>query len=468
MGLEITKKDYTEEDFDNFHWSLMKETMKINDLLKSGNTIPEKKVGIEIEGWFSEENNPSVKGEVALDKLSNHYVVPEIAKFNFEINSKAFDLNRFAFQKLGENVYSSYRNLYDIAKKEGLELLFIGSMPTLCEKHLELKNMSSRQRYFYLNDYIMGKNNKININIEGDDHLDIYRDNVLSESAATSLQIHLGVEPELSHHYYNASIIASSIMAAVGANSPFLFGKELWHETRIANFEESVQLNSSCEKKLKRVTLGGRFSRDITDLFWENIKSFPVIMPETQSSNINDLSHLNLHNGTIWRWNRPIVTIQDGKIATRIEHRVASSGPTFNDMMANVVLYILLTESLVDRIVDMDYFDDYQTHENNFYKASKQGLEANIKWINGNTYTFKDLFIKEIYPMISKKYTSLNISSDDFKNYIDEIIMPRVTGGQNGAKWQKMHYNKFKSFELLINDYIKNQKTNMPVHTWEL
>ena len=70
----------------------------------------------------------------------------------------------------------------------------------------------------------------------------------------------------------------------VGANSPYLLGKELWRETRIPLFEQATDTRS---EELKdqgvrpRVWFGERWINSIFDLFEENVRYFPALLPIT-------------------------------------------------------------------------------------------------------------------------------------------------------------------------------------------
>jgi hypothetical protein len=58
------------------------------------------------------------------------------------------------------------------------------------------------------------------------------------------------------------------------------------------------------------------------------------------------LSALRLHNGTVWRWNRPCYGVNDGVAHLRIEHRSMPSGPSIIDEMANAAFFYGLITAL--------------------------------------------------------------------------------------------------------------------------
>src|SRR5512133_3071757 len=174
---------------------------------------------------------------------------------------------------------------------------------------------------------------------------------IMPEAACTSTQVHLQVSPEDFAGYWNAAQAIAGVQVAVGANSPFLFGKHLVAESRIPLFEQSTDTRSE-ELKAQgvrpRVWFGERWITSIFDLFEENVRYFPALLPITEDEDplavleaggTPGLHELRLHNGTIYRWNRPIYDVVDGTPHLRVENRVLPAGPTVVDMLANAAFY---------------------------------------------------------------------------------------------------------------------------------
>ena len=96
------------------------------------------------------------------------------------------------------------------------------------------------------------------------------------------MQLHQLVHPERFAAHWNAAQAIAGVQLAVGANSPFFFGKELWRETRIALFEQATDTRPE-ELKAQgvrpRVWFGERWITSIFDLFEENVRYFPALLP---------------------------------------------------------------------------------------------------------------------------------------------------------------------------------------------
>ena len=138
------------------------------------------------------------------------------------------------------------------------------------------------------------------------------------ESACTSIQLHLQVQPERFADHWNAAQVLAGPQLALGANSPFFLGQRLWAETRIPLFTQATDTRSVELKNQgvrPRVWFGERWITSIFDLFEENVRYFPALLPEIydeqpeevfERGEVPELEELRLHNGTVYRWNRPI------------------------------------------------------------------------------------------------------------------------------------------------------------------
>ena len=86
-----------------------------------------------------------------------------------------------------------------------------------------------------------------------------------------------------------------------------------------------------------RVWFGERWITSIFDLFEENVRYFPALLPvcededpvETlERGDVPGLAELRLHNGTVYRWNRPIYDVVRGRQHVRVENRLLPAGPS--------------------------------------------------------------------------------------------------------------------------------------------
>lgn len=477
MGKEIEGKGYSVEEMDEFKKKLTKETELLKfwfdeEMFKKDSF----KTGIELEAWLTNENMlPDPYSVEFLDNLKDEQVVPEIARFNFEINSNPYVLNGRVFSKLQSELTSIWKKCETTARKDSKHALLVGTLPTLRPHMLEMEYLSPQNRYAVMNEQVMKMRDRkpMYIRLEGKDNLYMYMDSVISECAATSLQIHLSVNQDEAKRYYNASMIASPFLIALSANSPYFFGKELWDESRIAIFEQAVDLDAKADggKTLKRVTLGSGYVKEsLFELYEENLNDYPLLLAEDCGSDTKKLEHLNLHNGTIWRWTRPIVGVDsDGKPHLRIEQRTPSAGPTIIDSVANTAFFIGLVDYLAHMEVPPENIISFDEAIHNFYKASRQSFFCQVRWVDGKLHDIKNLLQYEIFPNVKQALLKRGIDKDEVNYYMDQVIYPRLSKGVNGAIWQKAFIHMHgKRFQELLEAYSKNQYDGKPVHEWEL
>lgn len=474
MGQETTGKNYTQQDYDEFYQRLKAETEILGQWLKSQKPFINHRpvVGYELECWLTHENgHPAPLSPEFLNRVQSDQITPELSKFNFEINGTPYDLVEGFCENLEKDIHRLYHLTEEAAQDLDSHVLFMGTYPNLTEDDLNESNITPSNRYAQLNKRINSLRKKdAEININGKDSLNRNLKSILFESQATSLQIHLQTNLSEAKDLYNASVLASPFMAALCANSPFVCGNELWHETRIPIFEQTVSLYRKQEtRECSRVGLGDKYvSECISELFEENL-NFPILLPELKDHSLNQFSHLKFHNGTIWRWNRPIIDFcKDGSPHIRIEHRVPSSGPTLIDVQANIVFYIGLALAIKNIIKDSNIID-FKTNEANFYQASKDGLKANIKWINGEEVEIADFINFNLCHLVKKELLGIGLKKTKIDLLIDTVIKNRVKTLQTGSQWQINYCQKHNNdFYKMIKQYREYQVKNIPVYLWPL
>jgi hypothetical protein len=291
------------------------------------------------------------------------------------------------------------------------------------------------------------------------------------EAATTSLQIHLQVSPRQAIRFFNAAQILSAPMVAVAANAPYLFGKDLWDDTRIPLFEQSVEVQGFKDRDHcadTRVTFGRGYARQsLLECFQENLDCYPVLLPISLPAEAETLSHLRLHNGTIWRWNRPLIGFStQGRPHLRIEHRVASAGPTIADGVANIAFFLGMVQVLARQAIAPESQLDFDQARRNFYAAAKDGLRARITWLDGHKGRLDALILEVLLPMARRGLRELDME-EEIAGYLDAIIEPRVRRGRNGAGWQRAFVAQHGTdMQALTLAYIAHQRTGVPVHEW--
>jgi hypothetical protein len=329
--------------------------------------------------------------------------------------------------------------------------------------------MSQLNRYKALNEHVFKLRNgqPINLDISGKESIKTTHYDVMLESACTSFQLHLQVPIHSAVDFYNISIMLSAPIVAATANSPYLFGHDLWDETRIPLFEQSVELGN---EHFRRVTFSSGYAKhSLMECFEENLEHYPILVPLKEQDELTHLSHLKFHNGTIWRWNRPLIgTDNNQKPHLRIEHRVIPAGPSVIDSITNAAFYFGLTHALVNHV--NEYQDELPFHiaKNNFYESAKHGLDAEIYWPGQGNINVRNLLLDELIPAAKRGLTTLEIEADDIEHYVS-IMQHRIESRQNGTNWQRRWVNKHgKEWQRLVQNYLEQQNSGKPVHEWDI
>jgi gamma-glutamyl:cysteine ligase YbdK (ATP-grasp superfamily) len=471
LGKEIEQITFSAETTAAFVESLKRETETLERWRAAGGLAESGYVGgFELEAWLLDHNfYPLPKNEEYLKRLDYALVVPELSRFNVELNGTPQSLKGGALRRLEEELNETWRHCLAVAKEFEATLMMTGILPTVREQDLSLQNMSDRNRYHALNQRILELRNgrPLELSIEGEESLSLTHDNVMLEAACTSFQIHLQPPASEIARHMNASMILSGPMVALSANSPFLFGKSLWAETRIPLFEQSVATGDAHSPDHSRVSFGSDYLQDNpVDLFRENLRRYPPLLPMLFDES-EELLHLRLHNGTIWRWNRLLLGFDEVRIPhLRIEHRPVPAGPTIADMLANAAVYIGAVHFLARRRVAPEADMPFATAKDNFYRAARDGLAARLTWLDGNEVDARSLFTDELLHLATEGLRLLGIDGEDIDRYVG-IARARAVSGQNGAAWQRAHADiRGRDFNRLTADYLSLQRSGAPVHEW--
>jgi gamma-glutamyl:cysteine ligase YbdK (ATP-grasp superfamily) len=476
MGQEINISAFNPSDFTQFYQKLNQETECLKDLIKQGHCSQKAPIaGFEIEAWLIDDTMQASPNNASfLATLNDPLAFPELAKFNIELNSIPEKLIGTVFSNLHKNLSQTWNKACTHAQALNNHILMIGTLPTLKRSAMTLKNMSNMNRYRVLNEQILNVRNKpIHLEIGGIEHLKFDHNDVMLESATTSLQLHTQVPLDQAHHFYNASIIASAAVVASCANAPYLFGKNLWHESRIPLFEQAIETGGyggSDRGPLKRVSFGSGYARaSIMECFQENLEHFPILLPELFFEPLANFDHLRLHNGTIWRWNRPLIGFdEDGTPHIRIEHRTPSAGPTIIDSIANAAFYYGLSKNLCDEIIATGIPLDFAQAKDNFYQAARYGLDSHITWFDGEKHSLHKLLQTDLLARARKGLQSLSIASADIDTYLN-IIEQRIANKQTGSQWQRQFMQQPQAtLQSMTQAYLTHQYSETPVSQWEL
>jgi gamma-glutamyl:cysteine ligase YbdK (ATP-grasp superfamily) len=472
MGQEISDSNFDDAAFAEFRDRLDDETRLLGDwLTRGGLHSPRRRFGFEIEGWLIDaRSRPAPRIREFLGLMDDPFVVPELARFNFEINSDPLPLAPGALDAMHQALLLHWRHCAVAAGRLGLRPLLTGILPTVRASDLTLKNMSPLQRYQAINDQIfrLRHGEPILLDISGEEHLLHRHADVMLEAATTSLQIHVEVDAAEAARAFNVCKILSAVTVGVAANAPFLFERQLWHETRIPLFEQAVAVGGSAYSK--RVTFGVRYARDsILECFEANRTRYPVILPDLMDAPTEQLAHLRLHNGTIWRWNRPLIGFDDaGDPHCRIEHRVVAAGPTPRDAIANIALFLGLFEALMRSPDPLTEQLPFGVARDNFYAAARHGLSAPVTWTDGVSRALSELLSSTLIDEAAEGLRTAGLRDVELHRWLD-VIRGRVERRMTGADWQVAWVDRHgRDFAGLVDAYAERLAGNLPIHEWGL
>ncbi|HDP89678.1 MAG TPA: glutamate--cysteine ligase [Thioalkalivibrio sp.] len=474
MGQEIDSSEFTQADFDAFRERLQRETQTLEGWGREGRLSHRGPVaGFEIEAWLIDgDGRPAPRNDEFLAASDDQLTSPELARFNVELNNRPQALSGRAFSLLEADIFQTWEHASETAEAIGTRLVMTGILPTLEATDLSLRNMSDLNRYRALNKQVfrLREHRPLTLDIAGHEHLRSQHCDVMLESATTSFQLHLQTPIERAARMYNTAILVSAPMVAIAANSPYLFGHELWEETRIPLFEQAVEIGGYAgvtRGPLWRVSFGSGYVRQsILECFRENLEHFPVLLPMALGDG-DTLPHLRLHNGTIWRWNRPLLGFDDdGTPHIRIEHRVMPAGPTVIDQVANAAFFYGLTQRLA--ATDFSQAIPFSRARDNFYEAARRGLAATLRWTGDARIGVRELILETLLPAAREGLHELAIDPADIDRYLG-IIRARAETGQNGAEWHRRWVTVHgRDMARLTADYLRYQWRGMPVHEWDL
>ncbi|WP_456373633.1 glutamate-cysteine ligase family protein [Thiolapillus sp.] len=471
MGQEITHSSFTEDDFRRFRDRVVAETALLEQWMAEGLLDDsEPMAGSEIEAWLVNDRGlPAPQNSLFLERMNDPLVVPELSTFNVELNTEPMRFSPGMFDRMHAELDDLWRRCDAVANADGAHMLMIGILPTVQQSDLCLANISGMQRYQALNEQVlrMRDGQPLSLDINALEHLVAEHDDVMLEAATTSFQIHLKIDPRQARLAYNLSKMISAPMVALSANSPFLFGHELWDETRIPLFEQSVAVGATDYSR--RVTFGLRYAEhSIMECFEANRDRYPVLLPQLMDEPVESLAHLRLHNGTIWRWNRPLVGFSaSGKPHIRIEHRVVPSGPSPLDVVANAAFYFGLLRELADVEARAEERLPFRVAKENFYSAACRGLDARVTWFDGQEGSVADLCLEKLLPQARAGLERMAVSGEEAARWLD-IIEQRIARRQTGAHWQRRWVRRYgKDFPAMVRAYREWQGSGKPVSQWE-
>jgi gamma-glutamyl:cysteine ligase YbdK (ATP-grasp superfamily) len=445
--------------------------------------------GLEIEfNLVDEARDPAMRNAEVLNAIANDDFQTELGQFNIEINVPPRGLAGGSLQDLETELRASLNDAESRARGIGAHIVMIGMLPTLTPEHLTDESLSANPRYRLINEQIFAaRGEDLHIVIDGTERLVTDADTIAPEAACTSVQFHLQVSPEDYARAWNAAQCIAGVQLALGANSPFLFGKELWRETRVALFEQATDTRPEELKEQgvrPRVWFGERWITSIFDQFEENVRYFPALLPVTDDedpSAVFDrgdtprLAELRMHNGTIYRWNRPVYDVFRGRPHLRVENRVLPAGPTVVDTLANGAFYYGLLRALVEQDRPLWSQMSFAAAHDNFETGARRGIDAELYWPGFGDVPAAELVLRRLLPLAHQGLAEWGVDSA-ISDRLLGVIEKRCTTLQNGAEWQVRTFHRIDeknqpldrrdALREMLRRYVDLMHTNDPVHTW--
>ncbi|WP_027501878.1 glutamate--cysteine ligase [Rhodococcus sp. UNC363MFTsu5.1] len=496
MGHEVTRLKFSHRDRQDFREKVQTCLDALATVLeKAVAEIPNPKMGMEIELNLVDENcDPAMVNAAVLADLAGPNYQSELAQFNIEINVEPRHLAGANLAELDDDLRASLDLADARARESGGRLAMIGILPTLREEHFEQKWMSADTRYTVLEEQILAaRGEDIELSIAGvplpgrssAERLTTVAQTILPEAACTSVQLHLQVGPGDFAAYWNAAQILAAAQVVLAANSPFFAGRALWNETRLPLFEQATDTRP---RELRnqgvrpRVWFGERWITSIFDLFEENSRYFPALLPDctpedpiavVAGGGTPALAELTMHNGTIYRWNRPVYDPTDARAPLRLENRVLPAGPTIVDTLADAAFYYGTVCSLArsDRPVWTQM--PFTAAEENLRVGAMNGFDSVLQWPGIGAVSPQDLVQRTLLPMAEVGLEALGVDAALRDKYLG-VIEGRARAARSGSVWQRecvaarerAGQSRDDALRAMLCEYLERMHSGEPVHTW--
>ncbi len=489
MGKHDVGEPRDEEESRAFTKALLEDVRALEHMLETGACFDPatRRIGAEQEMFLVDrEGRPAPIATRIIETAGEPRLTTELALFNLEANASPLVFEGTCLSAMERELIELVGCARAAARTHGAEVVLTGILPTLRRADLDLANMTPSPRYLALNDAILSmRGGDFHIAIAGADAIDLTHDNVMFEACNTSFQVHFQVAPPSFARLYNAAQLATPAVLAAAASSPLLLGARLWHETRIALFSSSIdERNSAAPRELKpRVTFGDRWvERSVLEIFRDQIARYRVVlatpsehapMEHLARGEAPPLSALCVHNGTVYRWNRAVYGVIDGRAHLRIENRALPSGPTVLDEVANAAFFFGLLSGIASEIGDPSERIEFRRVEESFYAAARDGLDASLCWLDGDRAAVP-LILEELLPLARRGLVRAHIDAGDVDRYLG-VIEARVRAKRTGASWTLASFEAMgarvsaeRRARSLVAAMVEREQTGSPVHEWAL
>ncbi|MFV0406546.1 MAG: glutamate--cysteine ligase [Propioniciclava sp.] len=448
-------------------------------------------IGMEIElNLVDADYGPRMDNADVLAVIADPDFQTELARFNIEFNVPPGRLEADSLAALEANLRNTLNEAEQRCSQRGAHIMMIGILPTVLLEAFSGTWMSANTRYEALNDAVLAaRGEDILLDIAGatGERLYAYADSLAPESVCTSMQLHVQTSPQTFAEQWNAAQILAGPQLAVGANSPFVFGHRLWAESRIPVFTQAADtrpIEYAAQGVRPRVFFGERWITSIFDLFEENSRFFPALLPELSDEDpqeimaaggIPQLAEMRLHNGTIYRWNRPVYDTADGVAHLRLENRVLPAGPTVLDTLANAAFYYGALHALARQERPVWTRLAFVSARENFLAGATDGIDAMLFWPGLGEIPASELVLRQLLPLADEGLAKLGVAADLRDRYLG-VIEQRCLTGINGAAWQTRCVaaleargaSRREALRAMTAAYAEGMHGNEPVHRWPL
>jgi len=489
MGEEVDRHEFTREDRSRYREKVRRCLDVFAEMLRAARfDVDRPMTGLEIElNLVDGAADPAMRNAEVLAEIADPAFQTELGQFNVEINVAPRPLTGTGLADFEREVRDSLNSAEERARAIGAHMVMVGILPTLYRRHLDVAALSANPRYALLNEQIFtARGEDLRIRIDGDERLATTAESIAPEAACTSTQFHLQVSPAQFPAYWNAAQATAGIQVGIGANAPFLFGRQLWHETRIPLFEQATDTRPDeliAQGVRPRVWFGERWITSVFDLFEENVRYFPALLPVCEpedpaealaNGDIPKLSELRLHNGTVYRWNRPIYDVARGRPHLRVENRVLPAGPTVVDILANGAFYFGLVRMLAEADRPVWSQMSFSAAEENFHACARRGITAQVYWPGFGYLPVAELVLRRLLPMAHEGLDRWGVDPAE-RDRLLGIVEQRCLTGRNGASWQVDALHRLESdgnldrtegLREVLRRYIDHMHSNVPVHDW--
>ena len=492
MGLSIARDSFEPREYQQFVDKVRLDLEVLQQLLqRDGFGDGPASIGAEVEFYIVDSRGrvQPINTEIQAG-LDDPQLTVELNRFNLEYNLSPQDFRGTPFGNTERELQQAISRINRVAAPMDGKLVSIGILPTLRRKNFNLRMMTDMPRYHALANYLRElRGGPFDINIRGRDRLDLQADDVTLEGANTSHQLHWRVPTRRFAEFYNAVQLVTPVVLALAANSPTLFQKRLWDETRVALFKQSIDSRAPHQKAWRhppRVYFGNGWLHHAWEAFAAALALYPPIIPQLGEEDPQqvlaeggtpELAEMKLHHGTTWPWNRAVYDHHDGG-HLRIEMRALPAGPTPVDMSANGLFMIGASLALVNHMQHIASVMPFAYAEHNFYRAARLGLDADLIWPGPSHFELLDLPVTEIaqrlLPMAEDALSRTGLDASELQRLFS-VLRGRLETGMSGARWQRRtvarlrrQYDKRESYRRMLEIYMTNSDGGKPLHEWSL